>query len=96
MTYKVKVFTKELYDIESEEFQKIALEAQKMGTRFGLYTSNQNNGIKCNVKEEIKLKNFGWITFKPVEAFILKVNMLPDSHALFLIDLFAIFDMAFL
>ena len=29
MTYKDKVFTKELYDNESEEFQKIALEAQK-------------------------------------------------------------------
>ena len=26
MTYKNKVFTKELYDNESEEFQKIALE----------------------------------------------------------------------
>ena len=33
MTYKDKVFTKELYDNESEEFQKIALEAQKVGTR---------------------------------------------------------------
>ena len=33
MTYKDKVFTKELYDDESEEFQKIALEAQKVGTR---------------------------------------------------------------
>lgn len=41
MTYKDKVFTKELYDIESEEFQKIALEAQKVGTGFGLYTSNK-------------------------------------------------------
>lgn len=55
MTYKDKVFTKELYDIESEEFQKIALEAKKVGTRFGLYTSNQNSGIKRNLKEEIKL-----------------------------------------
>ena len=33
MTYKDKVFTKELYDNESKEFQKIALEAQKVGTR---------------------------------------------------------------
>ena len=33
MTYKDKIFTKELYDNESEEFQKIALEAQKVGTR---------------------------------------------------------------
>ena len=55
MTYKDKVFTKELYDIGSEEFQKIALEAQKVGTRFGLYTSNQNSGIKRILKEEIKL-----------------------------------------
>ena len=55
MTYKDKVLTEELYDIESNEFQRIALEAQKVGTRFGLYTSNQNNGIKRNVKEEIKL-----------------------------------------
>ena len=33
MTYRDKIFTKELYDNESEEFQKIALEAQKVGTR---------------------------------------------------------------
>lgn len=33
MTYKDIVFTQELYDNESEEFQKIALEAQKVGTR---------------------------------------------------------------
>ena len=33
MTYKDKIYTKELYDNESEEFQKIALEAQKVGTR---------------------------------------------------------------
>lgn len=33
MTYKDKIFTKELYDNESEEFQKIALETQKVGTR---------------------------------------------------------------
>ena len=39
MTYKDKVFTKELYDNESEEFQKIALEAQRVGTRFGQNTS---------------------------------------------------------
>ena len=39
MTYKDKVFTKELYDNESEEFQKIALEAQMVGTRFGQNTS---------------------------------------------------------
>ena len=57
MTYKDKVFTKELYDNESEEFQKIALEAQKVGTRFGLYSSNRNNGIKYNVKEEIEQSN---------------------------------------
>ena len=54
MTYKDEVFTKELYDNESEEFQKIALKAQKVGTRFGLYASNRNNGIKYKVKEEIK------------------------------------------
>ena len=54
MTYKDKVFTKELYDNESEEFQKIALEAQEVGTRFGLCTSNRNNGIKYKVKEEIE------------------------------------------
>ena len=39
MTYKDKVFTKELYDNDSEEFQKIALEAQRVGTRFGQNTS---------------------------------------------------------
>ena len=39
MTYKDKVFTKELYDNESEEFQKIVLEAQRVGTRFGQNTS---------------------------------------------------------
>ena len=39
MTYKDKVFTKELYDNESEEFQKIALEAQRVGTRFVPNTS---------------------------------------------------------
>ena len=39
MTYKDKIFTKELYDNESEEFQKIALEAQRVGTRFGQNTS---------------------------------------------------------
>ena len=33
MTYKDKIFTKDLYDNESEEFQKTALEAQKVGTR---------------------------------------------------------------
>ena len=32
MTYKDKVFTEELYDNESKEFQEIALEAQKVGT----------------------------------------------------------------
>lgn len=34
MTYKDKVFTKELYDNESEEFQKIALEVQKVKKAF--------------------------------------------------------------
>ena len=63
MTYKDKVFTKELYDNESEEFQKIALEAQKVGTHFGLYTSNRNNGIKYKVKEEIEQSNLRWKTF---------------------------------
>ena len=33
MTYKDKVFTEELYDNGSKEFQEIALEAQKVGTR---------------------------------------------------------------
>lgn len=54
MTYKNKVFTKELYDNESEEFQKIALEAQRVETRFSLCTSNQNNSVKYEVNEKIK------------------------------------------
>ena len=43
MTYKNKVFTKELYDNESEEFQKIALEAQKVETRFSLPGRNKSS-----------------------------------------------------
>lgn len=54
MTYKNKVFTKELYDNESEEFQKIALLAQKVETLFSLCTSNQNNSVKYEVNEKIK------------------------------------------
>ena len=53
MTYKDKIFTKELYDNESEEFQKIALETQKVGSRLVYVRQIKKNCFNCNVKEEI-------------------------------------------
>ena len=53
MTYKDKIFTKELYDNESEEFQKIALETRKVGTRSVYVRQIKKNYFNCNVKEEI-------------------------------------------